>query len=127
MPPIISFGKTTPALLAGRKTVTRRTWAPRHAAMFYAGLRCPAWNQTPRVKGSKQIGWVTLTEHPLRERASAIPDEDWEGEGFAYMTEHGIALDRTGLTPQQLWDTWRGISEYLWVVRFTFEPLEETR
>lgn len=42
-------------------------------------------------------------------------------------TEHGIALDRTGLTPHALWDEWRANDGFLWVIRFTFEPLEETR
>ena len=112
---IISFGKTTPALLAGRKTVTRRDWNPKHAASFSAGELVQAWNQSPRVKGSRRAGTIRLTAAPYMEQ-SATAREDWEAEGFGYMTEQGIEID--GGSPWALWRAWIEYPRYLWVVRF---------
>lgn len=113
---IISFGKTTPALLAGRKTVTRREWNPKHAASFSAGELVQAWNQSPRVKGSRRVGTIRLTEKPYRASTLLIPPDDWEAEGFGYMTLHRIEID--GGTPLALWEAWHERSVMLWVVRF---------
>lgn len=113
---IVSFGKTTPALLAGRKTVTRREWAAKHAASFHEGELVQAWNQSPRVKGSRRVGTIRLTGAPYLQSTHLIPPDDWEAEGFAYMTLHRIDID--GGTPLELWDEWLREARMLWVVRF---------
>lgn len=120
---IISFGKTTPALVAGHKTVTRREWATKHANSFHSGEQVQAWSQSPRVPGAKRVATIRLTQNPRFEAARDIPDADWEAEGFGYMTREGLKLD--GHDPVYTWDRWRlsPPSAYLWVVRFELEDL----
>ena len=60
---IISFAWTTPALLAGAKTVTRRDWKGRHGMAFHEGDFVQAWDRSPRV-GGKQVATIQLTESP---------------------------------------------------------------
>ena len=114
---IISFGKTTPALLAGRKTVTRREWAAKHAASFAAGELVQAWNQSPRVKGSHRVGTIRLTEEPYLEQSDKIPLTDYEREGFGYLDEQGLRLG-DNMEPGVLWRHWYSFPADLWVVRF---------
>lgn len=117
---IISFAKTTPALLAGRKTRTRREWSAKHAARFKAGELCQAWDHVPRVKGAKRVGTIRLTAAPRWEAKGApVPMDDWEREGFAYLWE-------IGAMPSELKDLWLDWiihgSTGLWVV--DFDPVE---
>jgi uncharacterized protein YqfB (UPF0267 family) len=51
MPMIISFAKTTGALLAGKKTVTRRDWPDSHAAKFKPGAVAMAYDKQPMYGG----------------------------------------------------------------------------
>lgn len=117
---IISFGETTPALLAGRKTVTRRNWSPSHAAKFSAGMLVDAWNTSPRnvSKQPHKVATIRLTAAPVLEALRQVPSEDWEAEGFEYLSEHGLKV--FGVTPEQLWNQWirHGNQEKLYVVRF---------
>lgn len=117
---IISFGWTTPALLAGAKTVTRRQWTPKHAAHFKAGMLVDAWNTSPRnVKGyPRKVAVIRLTETPGLEFTKDAAISDFKEEGFAYLQANGLKVD--GLTPLQLWERWH-IPEFhtaLYVVRF---------
>lgn len=77
---IISFAHTTKALLAGKKTVTRRFWDDRHAAKFRKGMAVQAWDRSPRA-GGKCVAVIELTENPYRERLRNMPDGDLEAEG----------------------------------------------
>ena len=57
---IISFRHTTPALLAGRKTVTRRSWHPVHLERWQKAwdlgrLEHKAYDKSPRQGGGR---WV---------------------------------------------------------------------
>lgn len=81
---IISFAYTTPALLAGAKTVTRREWKPKHARSFKAGDLVAAYDRSPRLCG-KQVATIQLTAAPSWEPDSATPDTDFEAEGFAFL------------------------------------------
>ncbi len=116
---IISFGETTPALLAGAKTVTRRHWTDSHARHFKRLMRVDAWNTTPRnVKGNPhKIATIVLTEDPVSESTLMLPGKDWDAEGFAYMVEHGLTV--FGEHPSDLWREWRtGKPQHFYVVRF---------
>lgn len=119
---MISFGWTTPALLAGRKTVTRRDWSAgtvaRARRAFEAGEAIDAWNTSPRnVRGNPhRIGKIRLTAEPRREATRLVPVEDYEREGFAYLDEHGILLN--GRKPIQLFEEWEDGDGTLVVVRF---------
>ncbi len=112
---IISFAWTVPAFKARRKRCTRRDWNERYARLFHKGDLVQAWDKNPR-NGGKRVGTVRLTADPYQEPASAVPDEDWENEGFAYLTETGATVH--GKIPQDFWDAWKQDSRPVWVVRF---------
>ena len=114
---IISFAETTPALLAGAKTVTRREWTEKHARSFKAGELVQAWSKGPRVKGAKRVGTIRLTATPYQEMSDCVPFEDYDAEGFTYLADHGLTLFG-GLTTREVWVTWRMDPHPLWVVRF---------
>ncbi len=112
---IISFAWTTPALLAGRKTVTRRDWSLGYAAHFARGDHVQAYNRNPRWHG-RQVATIRLTRDPYPESTQMAPGEDYEAEGFAYLEEIGTKVD--GLTPRALWRAWHLYPQDLWVIRF---------
>lgn len=114
---IISFAETTPALLAGVKTVTRREWNPNHARKFTAGALVAAWNKTPRVKGAVRVGTIRITQAPYIERSDLAPVSDFDREGFTYMTNCGLTLFG-GAAPMDVWNAWHEAPRDLWVVRF---------
>ncbi|MDE2104298.1 MAG: hypothetical protein KGL39_44080 [Patescibacteria group bacterium] len=132
---IISFAHTTPALIARRKTVTRREWQDDYAARIarqVPGLLADAWNVSPRVvdrKTGKPIGGKVATIKLLsvtKEPMTSMPDEDYEGEGFGYLYEHpeslpktlwGEPVGRADFSPAAF-DHWRSSPAEMWVVRF---------
>lgn len=123
MRPIISFGWTAAALLAGRKAVTRRDWTSYHASQFKAGMRVLAYDRRPEY-GGKAIAVIELTQDPRREPDSMAPDSDYEAEGFAYYEEHPEELTpaarkqaRVTITRKAFSD-WRSQGGYSWVIRF---------
>lgn len=117
---IISFGQTTPALLAGAKTVTRRDWTAKHAAKFKAGMLVDAWNTLPRnVKGNPhKVAVIRLTADPKYMALRQTPDADWDAEGFEYLSANGLKV--FGITPEKLWFSWirQGNEQAMYAVRF---------
>jgi hypothetical protein len=104
---IISFAKTTPALLDGTKKVTRRRWAAQHARQFKAGTVHQAWDRLPRVKGSKRVALIRATADAYQEPLGKMPPEDVALEGTPATTvDEFIAF--IGGTP----------NEVVWVCRF---------
>lgn len=121
---IISFARTTAALIAGRKTVTRREWTIRTFEQFHrrVGEEVQAWSKSPRA-GGRRIGTIRLVSVDW-ERTCKIPGSDWEGEGFAYMEEHGIDVG-PDMSCQKLWRLWRQDREKVTaVIRFELVSLE---
>ena len=113
---IISFARTTAALIARRKTVTRREWKDTQAARFNAGELVAAWSASPH-RGGKPVGVIRI-KSVTREPTRLIPPSDWEAEGFAYMTERGINVGRE-LSCSQLWEQWkRDRAKITYVIRF---------
>lgn len=120
---IISFAWTTPALLAGHKTVTRRDWDPDYARRFQPGERVQAFDRSPRHKG-ECVAIIQLTSITY-EPPSLAPDSDYEAEGFAYLAEWPELLPKTGpfsdvrrIYPEAF-ERWRRTSQRSeWVVRF---------
>lgn len=112
---IISFAWTTPALLAGRKTVTRRDWNDGYAQRFRKGDLVQAYDRSPRY-GGRRVAVIRLTVDPYKELTNDVPATDWEAEGFAYLTEIGATPG--GRTPDDVWDSWRDDPTDLWVVHF---------
>lgn len=140
---IISFGWTTPALLAcrvhrgslldchcppafGVKGVTRRVWTTKHRERVRERLDdvpFEAWNTVPRNTRANphMVGTIVISSADL---TNEYPDDDWEEEGFAWMQENGLTLPMPGsksrklVTPEQIWETWR--RERPWFTRVAF-------
>lgn len=136
----ISFAWTTPAVLAAAKTVTRRNWTGRHRAQFSAGQLVDAYDKSPR-NGGRKVATIRLTEEPYTEQLRNFPLEDFDAEGFAYLAERRIPMERIslgdvgwfpgwpqldGISKDEWMDPLRRLSverirlrhELLWVVRF---------
>ena len=120
---IISFAWTTSALLAGRKTCTRRDWSPQYARQFREGDLVDAFNRSPR-HGGKKVAVIRLTSVTF-ENTRDMPDSDYEAEGFGYLTEIGAKVN--GATPDELWAEWRGVWRGMYVVRFKVLDNEHER
>jgi hypothetical protein len=127
---IIVFSWTAPALLAGRKTVTRRAWKESHARRFKRGQMVQAYDRSPQW-GGQPIALLRLTQAPYLDSTADMPDADYEAEGFAYLDEHPSLRPTTGLLkPGQplrvFFEQWRAIGDMMWVVRFTVERVLHT-
>ena len=110
---IIAFSWTTPALLLGEKTCTRRDWNDDYARRFRAGELVTAYDRSPRV-GSKAVGTIVLARAPYY--SDELPEEDFEREGFAVLTELGLKVN--GSKPMDVWLSWKRYPEAQWIVRF---------
>ena len=125
---IISYAHTTPALLAASKTCTRRDWNAGYAATFAKGDEVQAWDRSPRFHG-KHVADVRLTARPVLEPISAMPNSDYEAEGFAWLAVHPEAINtkRFGCFTWADFLVWRGSGVDYWVIRFevlrVHEPL----
>ena len=113
---IVSFARTTAALKARQKTVTRREWKDSHASRFSPGELVAAWSAAP-YRGGKPVGIIRV-KSVTREPTCLIPDEDWKAEGFDYMTRRGINVGPE-LSCSQLWEQWRkDKTKQTYVLRF---------
>jgi len=111
----ISFAWTTPALVTGHKTVTRREWQDDYAHRFHAGDPVTALDRERRYKG-QPVGLLRLTAEPELQQTDDAPKTDYVAEGFLYLDWLNEKVD--GLTPQALWRAWSKTPRFLWVVRF---------
>lgn len=82
---IISFGHTSPQLLAGKKTVTRRRWNLSHAEKISARVDHDAWNKLP-FAGGRKIARIRLTAPVYQEPITAITADEVTAEGFPELT-----------------------------------------
>jgi hypothetical protein len=119
---IISFAYTTPALLAGAKTVTRREWNDDYAARFVADELIAAYDRSPRFKG-KQVAIIQLTDRPRYEPNALMPPDDYAAEGFEWLAAHPEVLPRAAQNfpyafSREGFDAWRTNGYSMWVVRF---------
>jgi hypothetical protein len=126
---IISFTWTTPALLAGAKTVTRRDWKPEYAARFKGGDFILACDKSPRA-GGRPIALIRLTQAPYHEPLAKMPHTDFQAEGFLWFAQHNEAITEdmfyrfgygslTSPDREKMWFTgWKSCGGTLWVVRF---------
>lgn len=118
MAPIISFAWTTPALLAGEKTVTRRDWDPNYARRFRKGMEVLAYDRQPR-NGGKPIARLRLTEDARYEPDANAPDSDWAAEGFQFFrNRYGAKLKNGRDVSLHGFNGWRDAGGSSWVVRF---------
>lgn len=119
----ISFGWTSDALLAGRKTATCRDWKDAYAQQFSAGELVTAYDKSPRF-GGKPIAIIRLTHAPTKGSPDEVLDDVYEQEGFAWYDEQAaqgslvgqslrshlkVGKDRTireFLDENRVWGTW---------------------
>lgn len=116
---LISFAWTTHALLAGRKTVTRRAWADSHIAKFKAGMEVTAWDRLPRVRGARPIARIRLTEDPYLQSLYELNDKDFIEEGLDYYTEPANQFKWPFSDPPGEWfEKWKASRGSVTVIRF---------
>ena len=111
----ISFAWTTPALLAGKKTVTRRAWKTVWARRFRKGDLVTAFDKQPRY-GGHPVAVIRLIADPVQEQLADAPELDWEAEGFAYLSDIGERVH--GQVPEDVWNDWMTNYDMVYVVRF---------
>jgi hypothetical protein len=118
---IISFAWTTPALLAGQKSQTRRDWTAEHAAKFNAGQLVDAWNRSPRAgraSGARKVATIRLTTAPYRQRLGSMTNDDYAREGFRWMWEMNDGSG-TAQRAYAIWHDWQQTPDHeLYVVEF---------
>lgn len=116
---IISFSWTTPALIAGRKSRTRRQWSNEYAKRFKTGDLCQAYDRQPRF-GGKIVAIIRITgiKH---EHISEMTSRDFELEGFSYMEEQGMKI--WGKEPADAFNEWMDEDEEYWVIDFEIVKL----
>jgi hypothetical protein len=113
---IISFAWTSPALIAGAKTCTRRDWNPEYAMRFKKDDVCLAYDKQPRF-GGKPVAKIQLIADPIFENTKLAPDSDYQAEGFAWLKAHGIkVIGKYDIS--YLWKVWKMDGFDKWVVRF---------
>ena len=78
---IISFAQTSPAVLDGSKTVTRRFWNDPYARRFKAGSVHQAWDRSPRTGKGRRIGEILITRTPYKELLGLMTEEHFQREG----------------------------------------------
>ncbi|MFQ5695909.1 MAG: hypothetical protein ACE5HB_07965, partial [Terriglobia bacterium] len=126
---IVSFSWTTPALLAGAKTVTRRHWSASHAARFKAGDFVLAYDKSPRA-GGRPVALIRLIQDAYYEPLAQMPPSDFDAEGFLWFAQNNDAITeemfaRFGygqmVSPhrEKMWfEGWKSCGGSMWVVRF---------
>ncbi|MCG5062190.1 MAG: hypothetical protein KA714_30550 [Limnoraphis sp. WC205] len=111
----ISFGYTTPQLFEG-KSVTRRCWKDSYAQNFIKrwqrGITTYIALDKDRRWGGKQIGTITLTCCPYKQRLSDMPEADLAAEGFPELNAQEFIQRFFKGNDQQR----------VWVIRFKFTP-----
>lgn len=111
----ISFAWTTPALLAGKKTVTRRLWDDHFAERFINAWRFRqpviAYDKNPR-NGGKPVATILLTEIPRKEPLGDITDADVQAEGGLWFNREDFVLAFLEKNPALT------TNSLVWVIRF---------
>jgi hypothetical protein len=124
----ISFAWTSPALVLGHKTCTRRDWDPGYASRMKRGAVLSAWDRQPRFHGN-HIAFIRLLSDATWTPMSEMPDSDYQAEGFEFMYSHpeimtktieGLPRDHfiTHVLSKEGFENWRGNSGSMYVVRF---------
>ena len=117
---IISYAWTTPAVVARRKTRTRRSWSPSYADKFRENSICQAYDKGPRV-GGKLIDYILIVRKPWIQNTRDLSEEDYELEGFACLDEYGFfCKGLNGLSGREFLDQWKKAAEDVYVVDFRY-------
>jgi len=111
---IISFAWTTPALLSGEKTRTRREWSDEYAKRCKVGDLIQAYDKQPRFKGKKVA--VIKIIGIKKEDITLMPEDDYFKEGFAYLERVGKKIFNQD--PKIAFKEWREEGGKYWVIDF---------
>lgn len=115
---IISFGMTAAPVEAQVKTVTRRAWTHNYADQFNPGEFVWAYDKSQRV-GGKPIAIIRILSVDW-DYTSDMPLSDYQAEGLAFMSKHGIKTDFKYGTSLTGFKQWQADNESLYVVRFEY-------
>ena len=126
--PFITFAWTTPALLAGAKTVVRQPWSEKKAKQFHAGTLATAYDRAPYL-GGRPVAVIRLTQDPIRQPLTEMTDGDYETEGWHWLYEHRDQLPgwiRASDFSREAFDAWRARAGAVWVLRFEVVAITST-
>lgn len=128
-----SEGYVWPAFVAREKDVTRRNWNARTAKAYVKGVVFDAYDTMPYA-GGVQIGRARVTHDAYLEKLVDCPDEDYVGEGFAWLNQHPHCIPKAA--KKEVWaknnaarhsfDMWRWSGGEVWVVRFEIIHIEDS-
>jgi len=113
----IPFTWTTPALLAGQKSVIRQDWLEEEVADFQAGRFAWACDYLQQAGGAP-IAVIRFTSDPVREPTSQLTDHDYEEEGFAFLERLSFPVPEHVYPLREFFHLWKSIDIPLWVLRF---------
>jgi len=117
MTPPIPFTWTTPALLAGQKSVIRRDWLEEEVADFQVGRFAWAYDYIPQA-GDAPIAVIRFTNDPIREPTSLLTDHDYEKEGFAFLERFAFPIPEHVHPLREFFHLWKSMDIPLWVLRY---------
>jgi len=117
MPPPIPFTWMTPALLAGRKRVTRLDWLEDETTKFHAGQFASAYDYPPSA-GGVPVAVIRLTDDPVLERSSTLTDIDYEDEGLGFLESFPFLIPEYVPPLRELFHLWKSMDIPLCVLRF---------
>lgn len=122
----IVFLHLSAPLLAGAKTCTRRGWSARYAKDFTLNEMCEAYNRRPE-RGGIKLAVIRIVGFPRLELDSAMPDSDYEAEGFRWLYGNPDCIPATiGGQPAsranfswEAFEQWRSMGGSEYVIRFS--------
>jgi hypothetical protein len=103
---ILSFGWTTPAVVIGKKCVTRRQWAERTIRIYerLIGHDVDAADSGLQY-GGKVFGRVKILDVKRDDDTRKMLEDDWYHEGFDALEALGLKVGR--YAPDELWSFWK--------------------
>jgi hypothetical protein len=113
----ISMAWVLPALLAGEKTCTRRTWTDDYAARFKKGDLVDVLDKDRHASG-KVVARIRLTADPVKQHISEMLDTDYKAEGFLFMRNNGLTSDFPFGFSRAGFNNCKKIDRMYWVIRF---------
>lgn len=103
----ISFAWTTPALLLGKKSVTRRDWHPKTILQARRSMESKepvkAYSRA-QYRGGEHVADIRITEIIEDEDSRLLAPVEWVLEGFHVLQAIGAKID--GSTAADVWRFW---------------------
>ena len=104
----ISFAWTTPAVVLGIKTETRRDWKPKTIQLARKAMEAKtpvvAWSKAA-YRGGLPFGMIRIVDLIDQEDSSKISGDAFAAEGFEYLSAIGAEFQK-GWTALDVWNFW---------------------